>query len=96
MMTLSVKGKWLLCRIIPFVIIWFAIRRSIASVELIGTISVCLFIVLQFNPTARLHVAIQRWLYNAWGNCPSFETRADRQRQKNTPRQGASLRLNLR
>ena len=55
-----------------FVIICFAIRRSIPSVELIGTIFVCLLIVLQFNPTARLHVAIQRWLYNAWGKLPYF------------------------
>ena len=55
-----------------FVIICFAIMRSIPSVELIGTIFVCLLIVLQFNPTARLHVAIQRWLYNAWGKLPFF------------------------
>ncbi len=55
-----------------FVIIFFAIRSSIPSVELIGTIFVCLLIVLQFNPTARLHVAIQRWLYNAWGKLPFF------------------------
>ena len=43
-----------------FVLIWFAIRRSISSVELMGLIFVCLLLVLQFNPTARLHVALQR------------------------------------
>ena len=55
-----------------FVIICFAIRRSIPSVELAAIIFACLLIVLQFNPTARLHVAIQRWLYNAWGKLPLF------------------------
>ena len=61
-----------------FVLIWFAIRRSIPRVELIGIIFVCLLIVLQFNPTARLHVALQRWLYNAWGKLGFFQNRRDR------------------
>ena len=61
-----------------FVLIWFAIRRSIPSVELIGLIFVCLLVVLQFNPTARLHVALQRWLYNAWGKLGFFQNRRDR------------------
>ena len=61
-----------------FVLIWFAIRRSIPSVEHIGLIFVCLLVVLQFNPTARLHVALQRWLYNAWGKLGSFRNRGNR------------------
>ena len=58
-----------------FVIICFAIRRSIPSVELLALIFLSLLIVLQFNPTARLHVAIQRLLYNAWGRMPFFQDR---------------------
>ena len=61
-----------------FVLIWFAIRRSIPSVELIALIFVCLLVVLQFNPTARLHVALQRLLYNAWGKLGFFQNRRDR------------------
>ena len=56
-----------------FVLICFAIKRNIPSVELLGIIFVALLIVLQFNPTARLHVAIQRWLYNAWGRLRYFQ-----------------------
>ena len=56
-----------------FVLICFAIKRNIPSVELVGIIFVCLLIVLQFNPTARLHVAIQRWLYNARGRLRYFQ-----------------------
>ena len=61
-----------------FVLICFALRRSLPSVELIGLIFVCLLVVLQFNPTARLHVAIQRWLYTAWGKLPFFQEKRDR------------------
>ena len=55
-----------------FVLICFAISRSIPSVEIIGIVFVCLLVVLQFNPAARLHVALQRWLYNAWGRFRYF------------------------
>ncbi len=60
-----------------FVLICFAIRRSIPSVELLAIIFLFLLIVLQFNPTARLHVAIQRWLYNAWGRLRYFRDKGD-------------------
>jgi len=56
-----------------FVILCFAIRRSIPSVEILRITFACLLVVLQFNPTARLHVALQRWLYNAWGRLPFFQ-----------------------
>ena len=55
-----------------FVLICFAIKGSMPSVETIGIFFVCLLLVLQFNPTARLHVAIQRWLYTAWGRLPFY------------------------
>ena len=61
-----------------FVIICFAIKRSVPSVEIIGLFFVCLLIVLQFNPTARLHVALQRWLYNTWGRLRYFQDKGDR------------------
>lgn len=61
-----------------FVLIWFVIRRSFPSVELIGIIFACLLVVLQFNPTARLHVALQRWLYNTWGKLGFFQSRRGR------------------
>ena len=61
-----------------FVLIWFAIIRSIPSAELIGLIFVCLLVVLQFNPTARLHVALQRRLYNTWGKLGFFRNRRNR------------------
>ena len=71
---------------LAFVIICFAIRRSIPSIELLGIIFVCLLIVLQLNPTARLHVAIQRWLYNGLGKIAHLsEQGAIGNRQKDTP-----------
>lgn len=55
-----------------FVLLCFAIRATVPRIELILVLFACLLIVLQFNPTARLHVAIQRWLYNAWGRVRFF------------------------
>ena len=63
---------------LAFVLICFAIRRSLPSVELIGIFFACLLIALQFNPTARLHVALQRWLYNAWGKLGFFQNKRNR------------------